>query len=165
MEEEKIEITYDMLADKSKRFVNNLADRIICMVMALGLGFTGNWLYDTYGFDLLAVGDITVNVSKFNVLYIILSIVFFGMFESLTARTPGKYITDTKVVMRDGTRPDSITIFIRTLCRFIPFEELSFIGSFTIGWHDMLSKTLVVDVYKYNKALQLKNTAATKQEF
>jgi len=36
----------------------------------------------------------------------------------------------------------------RTLCRYIPFEPFSFLGNKPIGWHDSLSKTLVVkDTY------------------
>jgi len=159
-----LEITYDMLADKSKRFVNNVIDWVICIVLTLGLGLTGNWLYEAYGYDGLAIGDITVNTFKFNLLHLVVSVVFYGLFESLTSRTPGKYVTETKVVMRDGTPPGTNAVLLRTLCRLIPFEALSFIGQFTIGWHDALSRTLVVDVYKYNKALQLKKALAAGKQ-
>ncbi len=66
-------------------------------------------------------------------------------FESMWARTPGKWITKTKVVMMDGTEPGFTTVLLRTLCRFIPFEPFSFlVGSHPRGWHDRLTKTLVV---------------------
>jgi uncharacterized RDD family membrane protein YckC len=120
----------------------------------------GNWLYDKYGFNGLAVGDLTTleqHPFRFNLLHFFVCIIYYGLFESLTLRSPGKFITGTKVVMRDGTKPDETAIFIRTLCRQIPVEIISFLGPYAIGWHDMFSKTLVVDVYKYEKALRIKN--------
>jgi len=161
-----VEVTYTMLADKSKRFVNNLIDGVACYALSFGIGMLGNRLYDDYGFIGLAVGNIEENTLKFNLLHLAVSIVFYGLFESVTTRTPGKYITGTKVVMRDGTRPNEATIFLRTVCRLIPFEAISFLGRYTIGWHDSLSKTLVVDVYEYEKALRTKketNNTAEEQ--
>jgi uncharacterized RDD family membrane protein YckC len=158
----EIEITYTMLADKSKRFVNNLVDSIVCYALTFGIGLIGNQLYNNYGFTGLAVGNIEQNTLKFNLLHLAVSIVFYGLFETLTARTPGKYITATKVIMRDGTKPDQGTIFLRTICRLIPFEAISFLGRYTIGWHDGLSKTLVVDIYEYEKALRNKNSDIVK---
>jgi len=61
------------------------------------------------------------------------------------------------VVMRNGTRPDTTAIFIRTLIRRVPLEFITFFGPLSIGWHDSLSKTLVVDVTKYNEAIKRKN--------
>lgn len=158
-----IEVTYDMLAEKSKRFVNNLIDGILCYALTLGIGMLGNRLYSNYGFDGLAIGDIEQNTLKLNILHLAISIVFYGLFETLTLRTPGKYITGTKVIMRDGKRPGETSILLRTLCRLIPFEAISFLGRYNIGWHDSLSKTLVVDVYKYEKALKSKETE--KEDF
>lgn len=152
-----VEITYDMLADKSKRFVNHLIDSIIGYILAFAIGEAGNRLYDNFGYDGLAIGNVEVNPMKFNLLHAVIVVILYGLFETLTSRTPGKYITGTKVVMRDGTRPDTTTIFLRTLLRLVPFEALSFLGRYGIGWHDSLSKTLVVDIYKYNAALSRKN--------
>ena len=165
-----VEITDDMLADRSKRIGNLVVDYIICITISIGVGLLGNWLYDTYGYNGLAVGDFTTmgeNHFRFDLLQLFVSIIFYGLFESLLSRTPAKYITDTKVVMRDGTKPDSTAIFIRTLCRQIPLEALSFLfGQFAVGWHDRISKTLVVDVNKYNSALRKKDSIDTigKQE-
>ena len=70
---------------------------------------------------------------------------YYFIFEVTLNRTPAKYITRIKVVMDDGTKPKAKAIFIRTLCRFIPFEMLSFLShSKPIGWHDRFSKTRVI---------------------
>ena len=70
--------------------------------------------------------------------YWILSEYFFG-------KTPAKFLTKTKVVTKFGTKPSFWTIVGRTLCRLIPFEAFSFLGSRPVGWHDSISGTLVVN--------------------
>jgi uncharacterized RDD family membrane protein YckC len=72
---------------------------------------------------------------------------YVGM-EASTGKTVGKYVTGTQVVTEDGEQPSGGTIFIRTLCRIIPFEPFSFFGSTPRGWHDNLSKTRVVKTRK-----------------
>ncbi|MXN93067.1 RDD family protein [Flavobacterium sp. Sd200] len=155
----KVEVTYNMLADRGKRFVNFLMDSIICYVLTFLVGILGNWLYDTYGFNGLAIGNIEVNAIKFNLLHSVLSVVFYGLFETVSLRTPGKYITGTKVVMFNGEKPTQTAIFWRTLCRLIPFEAITFLGAAPVGWHDGFSKTLVVDIYEYERALRKKNAS------
>jgi len=161
--EKPVEITYDMLANKGRRFANNLIDSVICVVLTLIIGEIGNGIYDNYGYNGLAIGILDPNEPnmRFSMLQSVITIIFYGLFESFTGRTIGKYITGTKVVMRDGTRPDSVTIFIRTICRLIPLEALSFLGRHGIGWHDMFSKTLVVDINKYNHSKRVKNGTDT----
>lgn len=73
------------------------------------------------------------------------SIIFYYIFfEGLLSRTPGKFITRTKVIMKDGSKPDLGQIILRTLIRLIPFEIFSFIGKNPLGWHDKWSNTMVV---------------------
>lgn len=70
---------------------------------------------------------------------------YFLIFEGIWQRTPGKWITGTKVVMLDGSKPPFTRILGRTLCRLIPFDALSYLfGTRPVGWHDRLSHTLVV---------------------
>jgi len=154
--EKLLPITADMIAPPNKRFANFVIDSIIFNLLALGISALGNYLYDVYGVEALLVGPPAIGNYKYSLLQTLVGIVYYGLFESLTQRTPGKYITSTKVVLRDGTKPADGTILLRTLCRQIPFEILSFLGRFGIGWHDTLSKTLVVDVYKYERALKMK---------
>ncbi|HEY6914196.1 MAG TPA: RDD family protein, partial [Paludibacter sp.] len=61
-------------------------------------------------------------------------------------RSLGKIITKTKVITVDGDKPDFKTFLIRALCRFIPLESFSFLGSTDSGWHDSISRTRVVRI-------------------
>ncbi len=67
---------------------------------------------------------------------------YYGFFESVFQRTPAKFITGTKVLMLDGTKPNFNTIAARTVSRFVPFEPLS--GNKGTWWHDRWTQTLVV---------------------
>jgi uncharacterized RDD family membrane protein YckC len=62
----------------------------------------------------------------------------------------GKYITNTKILTEEGQKPEVDKILYRTLSRMIPFEAFSFFGEAGRGWHDSISKTVVVDLSKYN---------------
>src|SRR6185503_16207455 len=73
------------------------------------------------------------------------NIVYYGFFEGIFQRTPGKWITKTKVVRLDGSKPHFVQILGRTLIRLIPFEWISFLfGDHPFGWHDRWSGTMVV---------------------
>ncbi len=68
--------------------------------------------------------------------------------------TLGKYPTGFIIVDADGNRPTMNQILIRTLCRYIPFEAFSCIGSLSYGWHDKFSHTFVIsetDLQKLKK--------------
>jgi len=66
---------------------------------------------------------------------------YYLVLELLFGQTFGKLVTQTHVAYSDHRLG---TIFIRTLCRFIPFEAFSFFGK--KGWHDSISRTEVVKV-------------------
>jgi uncharacterized RDD family membrane protein YckC len=68
---------------------------------------------------------------------------YYLVFEALFARTPAKWITRTRVIGPDGTRPTFLQILGRSLARFVPFEPFSFFGN-NRGWHDRWSNTRVV---------------------
>ena len=73
---------------------------------------------------------------------------FYFIFESLTFRSLGKYATNTKVIKSNGESPTPKDVLIRSVCRIIPLDELSFLGTNGKGWYDALSKTYVVDIEK-----------------
>jgi uncharacterized RDD family membrane protein YckC len=60
-------------------------------------------------------------------------------------KTLGKLFTRTRAVNDDGTRLTPKTAFLRSICRIIPFEAFSALGSPCYPWHDKLSKTYVID--------------------
>lgn len=74
---------------------------------------------------------------------------YYFVFELAFHRTPGKFITGTKVIMDDGSKPDIGTIAKRTLIRFVPFEAISmYTGKISkdkgTWWHDRWTTTRVV---------------------
>lgn len=58
----------------------------------------------------------------------------------------------TKVINEAGEAPDFKEALLRSLCRLIPFDAFSFLGSDGRGWHDSITNTYVVDVKKFEKA-------------
>ena len=75
-----------------------------------------------------------------------LFMVYFILFESVFGKTPGKFFTRTKVVeINTKKKPTVGKTIIRTISRFIPFEIFSFLSSRPRGWHDRISKTMVVN--------------------
>jgi putative Mn2+ efflux pump MntP len=97
-------------------------------------------------FMLSAVTALFLKVSP-EATYILAFVIFIYFFlsETLMGTTIGKAIFGLKVIdTKNWTKPNLFQILIRTLCRFIPFEGLSFISAKPNGWHDSLSNTAVI---------------------
>ncbi len=73
-------------------------------------------------------------------------LIYYIGFESLFARTPGKFVLGTIVVDEKGNKPSTGQFIGRSFGRLIPFEGLSCFGSQTRGWHDSVANTYVVRV-------------------
>jgi len=150
-------ITEDLLASKNNRFANYLLDMIPQYAFFYGLAYlffyigelTGDYTLNNFLAELTTFQDYAITYAFFLIYY-------FSM-ESLTQRSFGKYITNTKVVLSNGEKPTSQDVLIRSLCRIIPFDALSFLGANGKGWHDSLSKTYVVSVDRFE--------AKKRQEF
>lgn len=91
-------------------------------------------------------------------LYFIVFIFFFIYYpvsEIVFGASPAKFLTESRVISSKAESPNSSTIFLRTLCRNIPFDAVSFFWK--RGWHDSLSETYVVKEkrtgFKTNKLL------------
>ena len=134
----------NLSATKSKRFANYILDNIIIFIISFFIGFT----LSTF---LLFIDPSALDIIKYEnklidyTLGFIVTCFYYIGFEFLTGKTPAKYITKTKVVRLNGGKPDFQSILLRSLCRFIPFEPLSFLGSNESGWHDKFSQTRVTD--------------------
>jgi uncharacterized RDD family membrane protein YckC len=123
------------LATGSKRLINLILDYIGGFLFAVGIGF----ILGLIGWERI------IESTNETVLGLLIFFLYWIIFEGFFQRTPAKFITKTKVVMRDGSKPSFSIILKRTLCRFIPFEAFTFLnGTYPIGWHDNLSQTLVV---------------------
>jgi len=78
--------------------------------------------------------------------YLMLSIGFFGYYifmETKYQKTIGKFMTRTKVVMRNGSKPEINDILRRTFCRLIPLDNVSYLFN-SNGYHDRLSDTTLI---------------------
>jgi uncharacterized RDD family membrane protein YckC len=135
-----------LLAPFSKRLLNWFVDFVLIIFILTLVMDAGDWAAKTYGYDFLSVGSISPDVPnpRLGLFYGLVSIMYYGLFESFLQRTPGKFITGTRVIRFDGTLPTEWNILLRSLLRFIPFEALSFLGPVPFGLHDSLSKTFVV---------------------
>ena len=127
------------IAGTGKRFANYIIDRIVIillMVVALIItaiiarifGHTDDEIMDTLVF----------------IIMIIVWLAYYWGLESLTGKTVGKYITRTRIVKEDGSRPTTINVLGRTMSRLIPFDPFSYLGPPEQGWHDAAPKIYVI---------------------
>jgi uncharacterized RDD family membrane protein YckC len=130
----------DYVASNGKRFLNLIIDRILLYIMVVILSAT---------FIALEI-DIEANIVLNWLIILSSSFLYYFSLESMNGKTVGKYLTKTRVVYNDGSTPTNGTIAKRALCRFIPFDALSFLSSNPIGWHDKYSDTLVIDEKTFN---------------
>lgn len=143
-------VTPDVLASKNIRFANFIIDYIVQVILGIALGVVIGILSELTGS--YAFYDLVIETEGRLSDYIfgsIILIIYYLTIETLTARSLGKYITKTKVVLHDGSKPEFTDILKRTLSRILPFEQFSFIGKESTGWHDSISKTYVVDISKF----------------
>lgn len=130
----------DYVASNGKRFGNLIVDTIMNYVLLFIVSFI-----------LLAMDiNIAENVGWRWLATLSTSFLYYFSLESMNGKTIGKYLTKTRVVYMDGSTPTNGTIAKRALCRFIPFDALSFLSSYPIGWHDKFSDTLVIDEKTFN---------------
>ncbi|WP_188362941.1 RDD family protein [Flavobacterium orientale] len=144
-----------MLATKGQRLANYLIDLVIHNIINVVPLLFAWILYEFFGnADLSIWLDSLDSVVDFFISYVII-VIYYMIMESITGRSLGKYVTNTKVLMADGTQPEPYAIFIRSISRLIPFNAFSFLGNLPKGWHDTLSKTVVVDIKKYNQEREM----------
>jgi uncharacterized RDD family membrane protein YckC len=117
------------------RFVNRLIDSIFIFYF-LYFNIIENYyfrnLFRGTGFGALFLVELSVGIYYYLIL------------EGIFGISMGKIVTSTMVVDNTGKKPYFGNILGRTLCRFIPFDALSFLGKENRGWHDSFSDTYVV---------------------
>ena len=142
--QKKFTVTAEILASHSQRFLNLLMDyigQLFLFIIAFSIAVT---IAETNGNKDFAANFVKNDIAQYTFVACI-SLVYYNVFEIFFARTIGKFITQTIVVDENGEKPNHERILVRTLCRLIPFEILSFIGMPARGWHDSISKTFVVN--------------------
>src|SRR5690606_38315569 len=130
---------------KGQRFLNFIIDWIVQYAIAFAVGIIAVVIAEVSGLYGIVDWIGAMNTIEEYLFGVIILILYYLFFESVFARSPGKMITKTVVVMQDGTKPDSATILRRSLCRLIPFNQFSFLGNPSRGWHDSISDTYVVN--------------------
>ena len=117
----------------------------------LNLASTGDRIANLF-IDTILVSVIYTLVTSFHIVektnsgsiqLIVFWLFYYFAFEIIFGKTPGKFITGTRVVQENGQLPEFSNILIRTLCRLIPLDPLSFLNN-NLGWHDSISKTRVI---------------------
>lgn len=94
-----------------------------------------------------------------NLFVITIFLTYYVAMESLFQKTIFKIFTGSKVVTPEGKKPKPVTILLRSLIRFIPFEPISllFTSENERWWHDTWTKTYVVKASKLKESLQKHN--------
>ena len=133
--------TSDQVASTIRRFMNFLIDSIL---YELGMFFLVNPLV-----RLLFGSSFYANYWSSLLFAIFMLFIYYFVFEALFQKTPGKFITGTRVTMEDGSKPDLGTIVKRTLIRLVPCEAISmYTGQVSNNkgtwWHDRWTSTRVV---------------------
>ncbi|MEH6658235.1 RDD family protein [Leeuwenhoekiella marinoflava] len=125
----------DYVSSSGVRFVNFSIDFIVFLLLVLIASLALDSVFVTSNNDLLmAIGYGMI---------ILIFLAYYGLSEYFFQKTAGKYVTKTIVVTEQGNKPDGKTILIRSLCRLIPFDRLSYLVTKN-GFHDRFSNTRVV---------------------
>ena len=160
MKTEEFTITDELYASQFQRFLNLCIDLMFIYIIVLSLGTTiilvalsaNNFEWSNWVENLS-----TIEIGFYAV---IVAFLYYYFTEVYFSRTIAKLITHTIVVNADGTKPSGKSFFVRTCCRFIPFEVFTFLKEFPRGWHDTFSQTYVVKKRKLNKMRKQFNAMA-----
>jgi uncharacterized RDD family membrane protein YckC len=130
-------------ASQGKRFANFLLDLVFYYIFSFVIGLIIAIYHVAFSASSNSIFKGDSEIRNYLIGFMVV-FTYYSISEALTGRTLGKLITKTKVVDENGQRPGLGIILLRTVCRFIPFDALSFFSDDNSGWHDKLSKTKVV---------------------
>ncbi len=116
------------------RVLNFLVDTILIAIISIFCFHGWNLYVQFYGYPFYNFGWFF-----FGVLFI-----YYTIFESIFARTPGKWLSYSKVVTKDGKRPSFIHILLRSAIRLV-LIDMFFIPFLDKTLHDFFSNTEVVE--------------------
>jgi len=121
-------------ADKGTRAGNFIIDSIIVIIIIVLVALSISLFYP---------GISDGNSPAFELLASITYFSYYFFWEHFFSKTPGKMLTQTFVVDRNGNKPGVLNLLARTLVRLIPIEGISFLFGH-LGLHDLVSGTRVV---------------------
>ncbi|GGE98996.1 RDD family protein [Flavobacterium limi] len=132
-----------LLASTGSRFLNYILDIVAIIALIFALSFVTAVVASFLDFNELLYWMGNLSDWEGQLIFGVTSIFYYSFTESIFGRSLGKLITGTIVVDENGEKPSFGVILKRTLCRLIPFDGFSFLGS--RGWHDSISHTYVVN--------------------
>jgi uncharacterized RDD family membrane protein YckC len=122
------------------RFIHSVVDKMIYYFI-IGILL---YIISSINVQFLLITDENVLTILFLLVMAVVYIGYYYFMETTYQKTIGKFITKTHVVKLDGTKPSNGEILNRTLCRLIPFDNLSFFFA-SSGFHDKFSNTTVIN--------------------
>lgn len=151
MKTEEFTITEELCATQFQRFLNLCIDLMFIYILVLSLGTT--IILVALSANHFELSNWVENLSVFEIGFYsaVVAFLYYYFTEVYFSRTIAKLITHTIVVDADGIKPSRKSFFIRTCCRFIPFEAFTFLNEIPRGWHDSFSQTYVVKKRKLKK--------------
>jgi uncharacterized RDD family membrane protein YckC len=127
------------LASKGQRVVNLIVDATTIVLLQITVAVVLGMFLDEDALQGTRAGR-ALTFAIYSI-----GFVYYLVMEAALGRTVGKFLTRTRVVDGGGRRPSTSAIFMRTICRLIPFEFVSFLLTEN-GLHDAASSTRVVRV-------------------
>lgn len=132
-------------ASIGKRFINYFIDAIIFGLLT----FIALIIFGTINPEALE-SFIKANETGFSFSQQLLIQVIYGTYMFIVealfkGKSLGKLVTGTRAVRRDGTTILLRDAQLRGLCRMVPFNAFSALGSPSYPWHDRWTKTFVID--------------------
>lgn len=140
----QFKVTDDIMAKPEQRFLNWVLDTIALILIAVIFIVIISVIAKSYGNKTLLPYLVVHPIGQYTFVTII-RLMYYICFETWFGRTAGKFVTQTIVVDENGERVAHEVILIRTICRLIPFYELSYLFNPNRWWHDIISKTYVVN--------------------
>lgn len=115
-----------------------------------------NYLIDSFVIYTTWIMIILVTQSYDYEFFIFYSLMFlyYLILESSSGQTLGKLITKTKVVSKNGKKPSFWRVLIRSTCRIIPLDTLSYLFGSELGMHDLVSSTVLTKKARTNSTQQ-----------
>jgi uncharacterized RDD family membrane protein YckC len=142
---EDIETTLIVQAGTGKRFANYIIDVIVFYIVVFLLAIAVA-IIDPELLSWMEGTDAGTNLLN-SLVSLLLYGTIMGTTEALTrGRSLGKLITGTRAVNADGSPISIQTAFQRGLCRAVPLEAFSALGSPSYPWHDKWTNTCVIDI-------------------
>lgn len=168
MKNSEFTITDDLLASKWQRFLNGILDLLMVHIILGSIGTT-----------VMIIGDVSNNYELSNwvestttyekvLFWLVALFLYYYLTETYFSRTFAKYFTKTIVITKEGLKPGRKSILMRTLCRFIPLEGLTFLepisGVYTIffripTWSENTNSTIKKErLHFLDEIIKEKNT-------